>query len=342
MDNVIIGNPLSSYLAAALTFVGMLGVLYLARYIILQRLQALALKTETDLDDFLVGLLGRIRAPEYHLIAFYIAARGLDMGGGFDKAFHFIFVLILSYRAATLLQACAVYGLRKAVGVDAQDMGKHSAMQSLRLLISVFIWIGAAIFFLDNLGINISTVVAGLGIGGVAVALAAQHILGDLFSSFVIFMDKPFRLGDVISSNGLLGTVESVGIKATRLRSLSGEIVVVPNKDLTSSCVSNFRDMTRRRVVLNFRLSHSTAHAKAAAVPEMIRKAVSAAPKTTFDRAHLSGLADTGLSFEAVYYVEDPDYAVFMQTQHLVDLALLERLQSEGISFAPIPAAVIH
>lgn len=342
LANTFMGNALSVWLTALGNFLLVLAGIYVLRAVVLRHLKSLAEKTETDLDDFLVDLLGKIRSPEYHLIAFYVASRGLRLSGGFDKALHLVFVLVLSWRAVTLLQACVVYGLGKAVGRDPKDPGAASAMQSLRLLLNIVVWIGAGVFVLDNLGINISTVVAGLGIGGVAVALAAQQILGDLFSSFVIFMDRPFRLGDFITSGTLSGTVEHVGIKTTRLRSLGGELLVVPNKDLTSNPLSNFQEMRRRRVVLQFRLAQTTPHAKAAAVPGLVRELVAAVPRASFDRAHLCALAETGLLFEAVYYVESPDYAAFMDVQQQVDLALLERLQKEGMEFAKAAGIAIR
>ncbi|MFA6030011.1 MAG: mechanosensitive ion channel family protein [Elusimicrobiota bacterium] len=342
LANTFLGNDLSTWLTSLGTFLAVLAAIYAVRYVVVRHLKAIAEKTETDLDDFLVDLLGKIRSPEYHLVALYVASRGLRLSGGFDKALHLVFVLVLSWRAVTLLQAAVSYGLGKAVGRDPKDPGSASAMQSLRLLLNIVVWIGAGVFVLDNLGINISTVVAGLGIGGVAVALAAQQILGDLFSSFVIFMDRPFRLGDFITSGTLSGTVEHVGIKTTRLRSLGGELLVVPNKDLTSSPLSNFQEMRRRRVVLQFRVAHATPHAKAAAVPGFAREVVAAVPRATFDRAHLCGLGETGLLFEAVYYVESPDYGAFMDAQQAVDLALLERLQKEGVQLAAVAGVAIR
>ena len=197
MSYELLGNPLKAYLSALFAFLAVLAALLLARRLLLARLRAMAEKTSTDLDDFLVSLLGMIRAPEYYLLAFYLASRSLALGDGFAKALGMAFIFILSFRAATLLQASADYGLRKALGASAADASATGAVQALRTGLHVLIWLGAGVFVLDNLGINISTVVAGLGIGGVAVALASAHP-GNLFSSFVILMDKPFRVGDSI------------------------------------------------------------------------------------------------------------------------------------------------
>jgi len=335
------GNSIQSWLSALFVFCGSLAALYLAKRLILSRLKMLAQKTETDLDDFLVGLVAKVRMPEYHLIAFYLATRGLRLAPGLDKTIRIAFLVALSYRAVTLLQESVVYALRKAAGPSAEENGEASAMHVLRLALNVVVWAGAVVFILDNLGISISTVVAGLGIGGVAVALAAQQILGDLFSSFVIFMDKPFRIGDFITLGELSGTVERVGIKTTRVRSLSGEMLVIPNKDLTSSTVRNYREMRRRRVVLSFSLSQDTPVQKLAAVPGMVREIFARIPGTSFDRAHLCGIAESGRQFEAVYFVENPDTLAFMDIQQTAHLELLRRLEAEGIHFA-LPTRVVH
>ncbi|MEK9144002.1 MAG: mechanosensitive ion channel family protein, partial [Elusimicrobiota bacterium] len=272
MPYELLGNPLKAYLSALFVFLGVLAALLLARRLLLARLRSMAEKTSTDLDDFLVSLLGMIRAPEYYLLAFYLASRGLALGDGFAKALGIAVGLLLSFRAATLLLASTDYGFRKALGASPADASAAGAVQALRTGLHVVIWLGAGVFVLDNLGINISTVVAGLGIGGVAVALASQHILGDLFSSFVILMDKPFRTGDAIQLDDMAGAVEHIGIKTTRVRSLGGELLIFPNSLLTSARLRNYGQMRERRVLTRLRLVYQTPAGKLRGVPALLKR----------------------------------------------------------------------
>ncbi|MBI5242810.1 MAG: mechanosensitive ion channel family protein [Elusimicrobia bacterium] len=335
------GNSLQAYLSALLVYLGVLAALYLARGFLLIHLKRVSSKIDADMNAFLADMSAKVRSLEYHLFAFFIATRGLQLSAGLDKAIRIVFVIALSYRAATLLQAALAYALRKAAGASERENGSASAMQVLRLALNIVVWAGALVFVLENLGISISTVVAGLGIGGVAVALAAQQVLGDLFASFVIFMDRPFRAGDFIALGDISGTVERVGIKATRLRGLGGELLVIPNKDLTSAAVRNYREMRRRRVVFSFSAAHDTPCEKLAAIPGMVRDAIGAAAGASFERAHLCGIGESGRQFEAVYHVENPEYGAFMDIQQAVALALLKRFETEGIRFAAPTRAIL-
>lgn len=201
-------------------------------------------------------------------------------------------------------------------------------------LIKVVVWGVVIVFLLDNLGFNITTLVAGFGIGGVAVALASQAVLGDLFSYFVILFDKPFTLGDFIIVGDKMGVVERVGIKTTRIRSLSGEELVFSNTALTNSQVHNYKKMARRRVVFKIGVTYQTPKEKVESVPPFIKSVIEAAEGATFDRSHFASYGDFALIFETVYYVETNDYAKYMDIQQGINLAIMERFQNEGIEFA--------
>lgn len=334
MSYELLGNSLKAYLSALLIFLAALAALLSARRVLLARLRSLAEKTSTDFDDFLVSLLGMVRAPEYYLLAFYLASRSLTLGEGFLKAFGIAFVVVLSFRAATMLQALADYGLRKALGASPSDASAAGAVQTLRMVLNFLVWLGAGVFVLENLGINISTVVAGLGIGGVAVALASQHILGDLFSSFVILMDKPFRVGDSIHVEDMTGTVENIGIKTTRVRGLGGELLVLPNSLLTSSRLRNYGQMRERRVLTRLELVHQTPPDKLRALPALLRGLLAREKAVRLDRVHFAGIGPSSLNVEFVYFVLTPDYGVYMDVQERLGLAILDAFQKEGLEFA--------
>lgn len=215
-----------------------------------------------------------------------------------------------------------------------ENPGAVAAMDVLSFVARIAIWSVVLLVILDNLGVNVTTLVASLGVGGIAVALAAQNVLGDLFASLSIVLDKPFVVGDFLIIDDFLGTVEKVGIKTTRVRSLSGEQLIFANNDLLSSRIRNYGRMFERRVVFALGVTYQTASAQLRRIPDMIREAVEARMEVRFDRAHFQKYGDFALIFEAVYYVLSPDYNKYMDIQQAINLELFERFEKEGIEFA--------
>lgn len=209
-------------------------------------------------------------------------------------------------------------------------------------VISGFTWIIALAFILENMGVEISTILAGFGVAGVAVGFAAQAVLGDLFSYFAILFDHPFRIGDfIVISPEIRGNIEHIGLKTSRIRSLDGEQIILSNSDLTNSRVKNYRRMHQRRVLFQFGVLYSTPPDKLEALPEIIRKIVDETPRATFDRAHFQGFGDSSLNFEVVYFVESPDYNVYMDTQQTINLGLVRAIEQQGMGFA-FPTRTVH
>jgi small-conductance mechanosensitive channel len=203
------------------------------------------------------------------------------------------------------------------------------------------LWVVLLLAVLSNLGVNISAFVASLGIGGIAVALAVQNILGDLFASLSIAVDKPFEVGDAISVNGFSGTVEQVGLKTTRIRADSGEQIVIANADLLKNTVRNFKRMQNRRVQFSLNLAPSTPVDVAERVPEALQHVVEAQRQVRFDRAHLKSVTQDALEFEVVYYVLDPSYTAFMDVQQQVLLGAMRVLAGIGASTAKASQRVL-
>ena len=191
-----------------------------------------------------------------------------------------------------------------------------------------------ALVALDTAGIDITALVAGLGVGGIAVALAVQNILGDLFASLSIVLDKPFVIGDFIIVGDMMGTVEHIGMKTTRVRSLSGEQLVFSNTDLLSSRIRNYKRMQERRALFRFGVTYQTSRDLLARIPEVVREVIEGRDETRFDRAHFAGFGDSSLDFEVVYYMLVPDYNAYMDTQQAVNLELVGRFEEIGIDFA--------
>jgi small-conductance mechanosensitive channel len=209
-----------------------------------------------------------------------------------------------------------------------------AAIDVLGFVLRLVLWTIVILVILDNLGVQITALVAGLGIGGVAVALATQNILGDLFASLSIVLDKPFVVGDFLSIGDYVGSVEKVGLKTTRLRSLSGEQLIISNNDLLTSRIRNFGRMFERRVVFTLGVTYETPAAKLKLIPVILREAIEAQQKVRFDRSHFQKYGDSALIFETVYYVLSPDYNYYMDLQQTINLIILERFLEEGIEFA--------
>ena len=232
-----------------------------------------------------------------------------------------------------------------AVGRYARRAGEEPAapatLFALRFVSTLVLWSVVLVLALDNLGVEITALVAGLGIGGIAVALAAQSVLGDLFASLAIVFDRPFGVGDFIVVGDMLGTVEHVGIKTTRMRSLGGEELIFPNNDLVSSRIRNYRRMEERRVLFSLSLVYETSYEQLAKAPLTIREVIEAQADTRFDRAHFSSYGESALHFEAVYYVLSPDYNRYMDIQQAINLELFRRFNEDGVRFA-FPTRTLH
>lgn len=335
LSREIFGNPVRAWALAGGAFAAFMAFGVLLKSVVLGRLRALAAKTATDFDDTLVGALSSVRMAEIAVVAAYLATRSLFLGGMTQKVLHIALVVVATLRGTALIQGLLAYAWRSATASAQEgDPTARSAFRNVEFILNGLLWAAAALFILDNLGVNVTTAVAGLGIGGIAIAMAAQQVLGDLFSSFVIFMDKPFKVGDFIIVGELMGVVENVGIKTTRVRSLSGEVLVFSNSDLTSSRIRNFKQMKERRVVFGFGILYETPHAQVAKVPEMVKRIFQGLPKARLDRVHFKSFGASSLDFEVVYYVLDADYNLYMDVQQQANLALMERFAAEGIGFA--------
>ncbi len=220
--------------------------------------------------------------------------------------------------------------------IKKQERGEEKVRQlrGMTVLINVIIWVIGLVFLMDNLGFDISAVIAGLGIGGIAIALAAQAILGDLFSYFVIFFDRPFEVGDFITVGDKVGTVEYTGIKTTRLRALSGEQLVFSNTDLTNSRIHNFKKMEKRRVVFKLGVIYQTTYDQLEEIPKLVRGIIEKQPDVVFDRGHFASYGDFSLNFEFVYFVVGSDYVQYMDTQQKINMEIYRTFEEKGIEFA--------
>ena len=332
LQRVYFNNSVSEYLLAVATFLAVLWGFLLARRVFINRLHALAKMTATHLDDQVVEMLEKVKAPECYIVALYLAIRPLTVHARFDRGLHMVVVVLVAYRIVTMFQAAVAYGVEKMILEEDSDVAHRDTAQTVTFAAQGLIWVGAFLFVLSNLGFNVTSMVAGLGISGIAVALAAQAVLGDLFSAVAIYLDKPFVVGDAIKVGDIGGTVEHIGVKTTRVRSISGELLVYPNSALTSTRIQNFKQLTERRSLIAFSLPGDTAPSILKKVPGHGRAAVGKAKNARLERAHLSGVRDGALEFELVFYVRGTDYNAYMDAQETVLLDLLESLRLEGVA----------
>lgn len=335
MERPLFGNTVQDYAVAIVTFTVIYYGMLFFKNVGVARLKKLAEKSETTFDDFLVGLIGEIGTTVYLAVALYLATRSLTLNASLHKIILILLAAAVTYRAVRTLQRIIAYGLEKVyLKGRADDPGGAATVKTMSAIANTVVVAGGVVFLLDNMGVNVSAVVAGLGIGGIAVALAAQSVLGDLFASFSIFLDKPFQPGDVISVDNLSGTVEQIGIKTTRVRSHSGELLIFSNADLTKSRIRNFKRMPERRVALEFGVVYQTPLIKLKKIPDMVKEIIGSIADVRLDHAHFKSFGDSSLNFEVVYFITSPDPYLFMDRQQSVNLALMERFLMEGINFA--------
>jgi small-conductance mechanosensitive channel len=248
-------------------------------------------------------------------------------------------VIHVAFVIAASLQA-AIWARELILGYVAHRTGDHeqstlaSAIGIIRLLVTVTLFAIAIILILDNLGVNVTGLVAGLGIGGIAIGLAAQGIFSDLFAALSIIFDKPFRRGDSISFDQTTGTVERIGLKSTRIRSVNGEEVVISNANLLNTRLQNWTRLEHRRVLMVLNLVYSTPPEQLAALPGELKAIVESEPRARFDRAHLSAFAASSIDLELVFFAQAPDYRTFMDVRQTVMLGILRRFAELGIDFA--------
>jgi small-conductance mechanosensitive channel len=282
-----------------------------------------------------VDVLGKTAVVFFVILAIFAGTEALTLGPSATNIVTSAITIALFWQAGIWAVAAASswfdYKRRRSVGGDRAALG---SIGIIGVIVNAAIWSFVMLLTLDNLGIDITALVAGLGIGGIAVALAVQNIFGDLFASLSITLDRPFVVGDFLIVDEVLGTVETIGIKSTRLRSLSGEQIVMPNSDLLGSRVRNYGRMMERRIVFKTGVAYETESDVLERIPTLIREIVEAQRDTRFDRCHFAAHGAASLDFETVYYVRSPDYNRYMDIQQEINFQLHRKLADLGVEFA--------
>ena len=334
LDQTFWGNTLQAYgIAIGIFIVGLILVKVLQK-IVLYRLKKWAAKTETTLDDLLIKSIEKSLIPLLYFGVFYSALNSLNFIERVSKIIEIASLFIVTFFIVRFISSTILITLTYLIKKQERGEEKARQLRGMTVLINIFVWVIGIVFLMDNLGFDISAVVAGLGIGGIAIALAAQAILGDLFSYFVIFFDRPFEVGDFIVVGDKKGTVEYTGIKTTRIRALSGEQLVFSNTDLTNSRIHNFKKMEKRRVVFSLGVIYQTPAEKLAEISKLVREIIEKQPDTIFDRGHFASYGDFSLNYEFVYFVNGSDYVKYMDTQQKINLEIFEEFEKRGLEFA--------
>lgn len=336
LSTTVFGVLLANVVLAALVAAACYFTASLLLTLLRRRLARLAPHTRTQADDALVEVLGATSHAVLALAALLVGVGLLDLPQRWSARVGQLWFLAVALQLALWANRGIDIALRRYVARHDYGLPGHASASATLMSwgLRSLLWSMVVLGMLSNLGVNITAFIASLGVGGIAVALAAQNILGDLFASIAIAVDKPFEVGDSIALGSLSGTVEQVGIKTTRLRSPGGEQIVMSNADLLKQAVSNYKRLRERRVVFTFGIAHASSADQLAQVPAIVREVVEASPRLRFDRAHFKTLGEKSFDFEVVYIVLDPDYTVFMDEQQRINLELMRQLDVHGIGLA--------
>lgn len=329
-------NSVKDWLIALSLAITAFIALRIVKGIITHRLRAISEKTATDIDDLITDLIHRTKLFFLLSVAIYTGSLTLTLPQTLKDIISKVLIVSLLAQGAVWGTGLISFWVNryKKKKLEEEDAATATTFTALGFILRLVLWFVILLLALDNLGVEITTLVAGLGVGGVAVALAVQNILGDIFASLSIVLDKPFVIGDFIIIDEYLGTVEHIGLKTTRIRSLSGEQLVFSNTDLLGSRIRNYKRMYERRVVFTIGVVYQTPAVKLEAIPEIIREIVEKQELARFDRSHFKDYGDFSLNFETVYWVQNPDYNTYMNIQQAINLEIFRRFSREGIEFA--------
>jgi small-conductance mechanosensitive channel len=335
LDTVLLGNTLRSWLIAFGVAILVQILSYTFLRLVMGRLRRLAERTETDIDDLVTELLDKTKGGFIAIVSLWAGSLYLDLPTAWDNGLRQILVIGLLFQGAYWSNAIINYGLnRYKKSQIEEDPGIVTALGAIGFIVRVAVFSVFLLMGLANLGIEIGPLIASMGIGGIAVALAVKDVLGDLFASLSIVFDKPFVVGDFIQVGSYQGTVDHVGLKTSRLTSITGEQLVFNNSDLLGSRIQNYKRRQERRIAFTLGVTYDTPKSKLEKIPEIVRSIVEPKEHARFDRCFFIEFGDSAMIFEVVYYMEIPDYMVYGETRQAINLELVEAFEQEGIEFA--------
>jgi len=331
------GNTIRQYLFALGAFFVILFALWLFKKIIIVKLKKFAKKTKTRLDDLLVRILSSAGWPIFYvLLALFLSLKFIASPALLDKMIYYVLLIIIAFLVTKTAGNIIEYAAARMIDKSEEDDKNIDAsiVQLVSKALKVVMWVVAVLVVLSNLGYNVNALVAGLGIGGLAIAFAFQKILEDIFASVSIYLDRPFKIGDYIVIGKDSGTVNHIGIKSTRIETLQGQELIISNRELTSARVNNYKKMKKRRIVFAFGVTYETPTEKLKKIPGMVTKIMDSIKITEIDRVHFKEFADSALNYEIAYYINSSEYGVYMDTQQEINLKIKEVFEKEKIEMA--------
>ncbi len=337
-QNEFFGNTFLDYFYFIAIIIILSFSVFLFKYFLFRKISE-KVKEQKTFSLFL-KIIDKIRSPFYVFISFYIALPTIEIPGFLDKFFWLILVFWCTYIAVISGYQVVDFFLEGYTEKKTKE-GKTMMIRGLGNIGKIFLWIIAGFILLSLFGVNITALVAGMGVGGIAIAFALQNILSDLFSSFSIYFDKPFVEGDLIAVGDKWGTVEKIGIKSTRVRALQGEEIVFSNKELTTVQVHNLKKLKRRRADFKIGIVYETSTKKMEKIPILIQKIFEKEELADLDRVHFSAFNDFSLDYTIVYYINSPEYKIFMDINERILLDIKRSFEKEKIDFA-YPTKTIH
>lgn len=334
LEQEYFGNTVQAYLIVSGSI--LLGILLVTAFkrFVLKRIRAAVAKTDNSYDDFVVDHVSKFVVPMVYFTIVYAGLKTLIWPERLANILEVIFVVVLTYYAIRLVSSVILMVLRSYIRRQEGGEEKVKQMGGIILIVNIVIWVTGLVFMFGNLGYDVTAIIAGMGIGGIAVALAAQNIIGDLFNYFVIFFDRPFEVGDFLVVGDKNGVVEKIGVKTTRIATLSGEQLVFSNSDLTGSRIHNYKKMQRRRIVFGVGVTYETPVEEVRGIPAILKQIVESQDQVTFDRAHFKGFGDSSLDFEIVYFVENAAFNTYMDIQQEINLQIYQQFGDRNISIA--------
>jgi len=333
LDVVFLNNTVAAYLDAIIYFVIALIFLYILQKVVMSRFEKFAQKTKTEIDDVVVEFIHSIRPRLYIVLAAYISLRSLTFVPIVLNILNIIVIVVIIFQVTRSIQIIIEFGAKK-LSSDEDDEHARSAAHLLSAIAIIIVWIFGILMILSNIGINVASLIAGVGIGGIAIAFAIKEILADLFSSFSIYFDKPFKAGDTVKVGDDVGVIQKIGIKTTRVKARTGEELVVSNQDMTSSRVHNFKRMEYRNVRTKFIVEFDTPVEKLQQIPDKIKEQIAQVNNVECRRVHLKSFGEWGLIFETLYRVNSRDYTEYMDAQQKINLAITKILDDMDVVLA--------
>lgn len=334
------GNTGMDYAVALGVFFGVIVATWIFKKYLLHLFKRAAQRTETELDDQIIEILNQIPKPFYLIFALYVSTRTLAMPVWLSRVFYYLFIAVAVYYVVKLAQLfvdLAVKNISKARGED----NEQSMLILIGRIVKGMLWGVALLVILANFGIEITPLIAGMGIGGLAIAFAFQNILEDLFSSFSIYFDKPFEVGDFIIVGSDMGIVKYIGLKTTRLTTLQGQELIISNRELTSTRINNYKRMEKRRIVFSIGVEYATPLDKLKFINELVADVFESIEIVDLDRSHFKEFGDSSLDYEIVYYINSNDYVDYMNAQQEINFGILERFREHEIGVA-FPTRTLH